>query len=263
MSLLSEHPTIAVTALDAVGQAAGEALARELGLPWVPVGVATPGRFLLVMDGEKLLLRDQDHPREGAVGVDFVEGAGGYRLRHAGGERLLARAVGSKDAPRVIDATAGLGQDGFLLAAQGCRVVMLERSPVVAALLRDGLARAARHPETAAIAHRVTLHAVDSLEHLASLSPEERPDVVYLDPMFPEREKSALVKKELRRLREVVGEDGDGAALLLLARNRATRRVVVKRPRLAPTIPGPKPDFSLDGKAIRYDVYLVSQERNT
>ncbi|TXH77678.1 MAG: 16S rRNA methyltransferase, partial [Thiothrix sp.] len=87
-------------------------------------------------------------------------------------------------------------------------------------------------------------------------APSIKPDVIYLDPMFPERQKSALVQKEMRCLHEVVGEDTDSDALLTLARRIAKHRVTVKRPRLAPELAGLKPAFVISGKAVRYDVYL-------
>jgi 16S rRNA (guanine1516-N2)-methyltransferase len=117
----------------------------------------------------------------------------------------------------------------------GCRVTLLERSPAIAALLADGLERAAASPALAhLIRERISLHHTDAVQWLEAAPPEARPHVVYLDPMYPERHKSALVKKAMRVFRDLVGDDPDAAVLLEAALGRARRRVVVKRPRRAP-----------------------------
>lgn len=205
----------------------------------------------------------------GPVRIDFLRGAMGYRRKHGGGRRqALARAIGLKEGyrPTVIDATAGLGRDAFILAELGCRVRMLERSPIIHALLEDGLQRAATDPACAEIIRtRITLTLGEAVKVLAlppssPTSPFAATEVIYLDPMFPIREKSALVKKEMRLLRRISGDDADADLLLAAALGRAERRVVVKRPRSAPPIPGPPPSFSLSGKSNRFDIYLISRQ---
>ncbi len=196
----------------------------------------------------------------GPVRVDFVYGEMRWRASHGAAGEMVARACGVRKGatPRIVDATAGLGRDAWLLASLGCQVQLCERSPAIAALLRDGLARAAAEPTLAATAARVTLIAEDALAHLrrlASLPPEQRPEVVYLDPMFPHRDKSALVKKDMRVFRSVVGADLDADALLAPARAVATRRVVVKRPRLAPDLAGVVPHERMTGQSNRFDLY--------
>jgi 16S rRNA (guanine1516-N2)-methyltransferase len=234
-------------------------LARRLGLPLAfPHDAAWS--HLLVFTVERLELRRTGSGAPGPLFVDFVSGAAGYRRRQQEGRRQpLAKAAGLKAGyrPAVFDATAGLGRDAFVLASLGCPVRMSERSPIVAALLADGLARAAAHQETGEIAARMALLAGDSLRLLRELGSEERPQVVYLDPMFPPRHKSGLVKKEMRLLREVAGEDPDAAPLLTAALHAATVRVVVKRPRLAPALDGPAPTTAIIGKSNRYDIYLT------
>lgn len=130
----------------------------------------------------------------------------------------------------MVDATAGLGQDAFVLASLGCRVTLFERNPVIHALLADGLARAAMNVDCAAIVERMRLLEGSSIEWLAQ-SEIEAADVVYLDPMFPHRDKSALVKKEMQVFRTIVGDDEDSGQLLASALEHARYRVVVKRPR--------------------------------
>jgi len=239
------------------------ALARQLGLPFSfpPAGeydaslVLTPERL------ELRLLRPIDSIRSlpGPIHAEFVKGGLDYRRRHGGGRRQpLGRAVGLKPHhnPLVFDATAGLGRDGFILAHLGCRVHLVERSPVIAALLADGLKRAAACDLAAPVVERLSLEVGDSRKILAGLDVRKRPEVIYLDPMFPHRTKSSLVKKEMRLLRLLVGEDPDDAELLDMALQQAGYRVVVKRPRLAPAIAGPPPTMTIDSKNSRYDVYL-------
>lgn len=151
----------------------------------------------LVMTPEHLELRKRDEPKLGGIFVDFVGGAMAHRRKFGGGRgEAVAKAVGIKGSylPDVVDATAGLGRDAFVLASVGCRVRMLERNPVVAALLDDGLTRGYADPEIGPwLQERLQLIHASSLTALTDITP--RPQVVYLDPMFPHKQKSALVKK--------------------------------------------------------------------
>ena len=169
---------------------------------------------------------------------------------------MIAKAVGLQPGvrPTVVDATAGLGRDAFVLAQLGCQVTLIERNPLIAALLEDGLQRAAADADVAAIVSRMRLLRGDAIA-LLNTWPDEVPQVVYLDPMFPHRDKSALVKKEMRLFRPVVGDDDDAPALLDAALALATHRVVVKRARKAPAIAGPKPTLVLEGNSSRFDIY--------
>ncbi len=170
----------------------------------------------------------------------------------------LARALGLARARgttlRVVDATAGLGGDTWLMAALGCEVIALERSPVVFALLEDGLRRARSFEED--VIERIDAKCVDACDALRNWK-EPRPDVVFLDPMFPPKRKAALERKEMRALRSLVGSDEDAEALLDAAIGVATRRVVVKRPLHAGPL-APRPASEQKGKSMRYDVYLTS-----
>ncbi len=192
---------------------------------------------------------------KGSVWVDFTAGAAQHRRLHGGGE-LLAKAVGRSKQPAVWDATGGLGRDSFVLAGLGLNVHIFERHPAVYCLLADGLARALLHPSTADAASRLTLHNADAAEYMPQLTAEiGRPQVVYLDPMYPERRKSAAVKKEMAFFHELVGTAQNDAALLDTALATATARVVVKRPRLGDFLCGRKPDYQYTGKSTRFDVY--------
>ena len=192
---------------------------------------------------------------KGSVWVDFTAGAAQHRRLHGGGE-LLAKAVGRSKQPTVWDATGGLGRDSFVLAGLGLNVHIFERHPAVYCLLADGLARALLHSDTAETASRLTLHHADAAEYMPRLAAEiGRPQVVYLDPMYPERRKSAAVKKEMAFFHELVGTAQNDAALLDTALATATARVVVKRPRLGDFLCGRKPDYQYTGKSTRFDVY--------
>jgi 16S rRNA (guanine1516-N2)-methyltransferase len=251
---------IAVAAETPGQQGHAAALAAQLGLPLVELPADSPSLLLVVTD-RRLELRQTGPQAPGPIWVDFTSGKSDYRRRRGGGRKQpLVRAVGAKgkNLPTVLDGTAGLGQDGFVLACQGCRVEMLERHPVMAALLADGLRRAAADPEIGEVVRaRLLLTRGDSLEKLARMPPARRPEVVYLDPMYPHRGKSALVKKEMRGLRALVGDDEDSGGLLPTALRVATKRVVVKRPAFAPPLPGPKPDLVFETKNNRFDVYLI------
>jgi 16S rRNA (guanine1516-N2)-methyltransferase len=192
------------------------------------------------------------------LAVDFLGGAFGYRLRAGVGRRQpLPRAAGfaSGATPTVADATAGLGRDAFMLATLGAQVTLFERAPEVFALLSAALerVRAAGAPEAEIVA-RMTLVAGDARDHLSAL----QPDVVIVDPMHPPRKKSALVKKEMRLLRDIVGADADAADLLRAALSAARRRVVLKWPLRAAALPdAPNPTHRILGKTVRYDVFVT------
>ena len=214
------------------------------------------GWYLTLHDGA-LVLRNADLPKQGDILVDFASGAATHRRKFGGGKAEgIAKAVGFNKKPglTVIDATAGLGRDAFVLASLGAMVTLVERNPLVAALLADGLRRGARDPQTADwLPQRMQLVHLPALEALHSLP---APDVVFLDPMFPPREKSALVKKEMRAFHDVVGADDDADTLLAPALALAKHRVVVKRPGYAEFLAGKKPTMSIEGKNNRFDVYV-------
>lgn len=255
---------IAVVATDPALMVEARQLAERLGLPlFESADQVNPPPLLLQLTLERLELRQTGKRPPGPVLVDFAAERLAYRRRQGGSRReKLARAIGLKGGyhPTIIDATAGLGRDAFILAALGCRVQMLERSPIVHALLADGLQRAAGIADIAAVVREnLQLLTGDALTFLAQC-PFPAAEVIYLDPMFPERTKSALVKKEMRLLRQVAGDDPDAGQLLAAALQKAGHRVVVKRPRHAPTLPGPSHNFSLNGKSSRFDIYLINRQ---
>jgi 16S rRNA (guanine1516-N2)-methyltransferase len=223
-------------------------------------GVSFAAPFALVLTETRLELRKLDEEKLGAVFVDFVEGAVAHRRKFGGGRgQSIAKAVGLKAGanPTVVDATAGLGRDAFVLASLGCKVTMIERSPVVAALLADGLVRAAQDPYIGPwVRERMQLIQGPAAEQLLALS--ERPEVVYLDPMFPHKQKSALVKKEMRVFQSLVGPDLDADVLLPAALKMAQRRVVVKRPSYAGWLNEHKPSMAIETKSNRFDVYVMA-----
>lgn len=215
-------------------------------------------RHVLVVARDRLELREPGVRNSRAICVDFVHGPTGHRRMTVGGRsQPLARAVGIRRAPpTVVDATAGLCRDAFLLAALGCRVTALERSPVLHALAEDGWDRAmkSRIAKVTAISQRIQLLQTDAREWLRRPAGDP-PDVVYLDPMYPPSSKSAEVRREMRVLREVVGSDPDAAELFSVARDVARKRVVVKRLRHAASLEG-DPSHYIVGTRVRYDVYV-------
>ncbi|PVZ81052.1 16S rRNA (guanine(1516)-N(2))-methyltransferase RsmJ [Serratia sp. S1B] len=212
----------------------------------------------LVLTPERLELRKRDEPKLGAIYVDFINGPMAHRRRFGGGRgEAVAKAVGIKGGylPSVVDATAGLGRDAFVLASLGCQVRMLERNPVVAALLDDGLQRGYQDSEIGPwLRERMTLLHASSLTALADLQPP--PQVVYLDPMYPHKQKSALVKKEMRVFQSLVGSDADADGLLEPARRLATKRIVVKRPDYAPPLADIPAHATTTTKNHRFDIYM-------
>lgn len=212
------------------------------------------------IDGRLCLLRLSD-PSLGAISVDFDDKTLGYRQRHSVQPEALLKAAGMRfGSPlNIVDATAGMGQDAFIFANAGCQVMMLERSPLLHALLQDGLLRAAAssEPMVRDAASRLHLLLADSGQFdFATLTAP--PDVIYLDPMFPERrKKSAKVKKNMFMLQQLLDDELPADALLRNALKAARKRVIVKRPRIAGFLEDLKPSFQLIGTSSRFDVYLT------
>ena len=249
--------SIAVTAGNSSLQDRAKQLAIQLNLPFV-ISAQQEYQYLLVLTELHLELQVNQPKPPKPLYVDFIFGQMGHRIKYGGGKgQLIARAVGLQKRKniRVLDVTAGLGRDAFILATLGCQVTMLERSKIIAALLQDGLLRARALDWVKQLS--INLIIADAQEYLLSLASNALPQVIYIDPMFPETKKSALVKKEMRILRDIVGADPDAEQLLSLALDKATQRVVVKRARLAPSIAGHEPSIKISGKSSRYDIYLI------
>jgi 16S rRNA (guanine1516-N2)-methyltransferase len=191
--------------------------------------------------------------------LDFASGAVGYRFWSGSGRHHpLVRAAGvtkKTPMPTVVDATAGLGRDAFLLASVGAKVVMLERSAEVHALLEDALDRArAASDAFAEVVSRMTLIHGDARDYLPNLQAE----IVIVDPMHPPRQNSALVKKEMRLLAGIVGADEDAHELMRVALASARNHVVLKWPlTAAPLLETPAPSYQFSGKTVRYEVFLT------
>ena len=217
--------------------------------------------YSLQMRNKRLELVDQDNQEMTPIVIDFISGKTAYRRKygHAGGE-AISKAVGIKKGhrPNIVDATAGWGRDAFVLATLGCRVHMIERSELIAKLLEDGLRRAEQDEKIGElIKDNLSLSFGESQQELLH-TPFEL-EVIYLDPMFPHKEKSALVKKDMQILQDIAGQDMDADTLLHLALTIATNRVVVKRPSTADFLAGLKPQTSIKTKKHRFDIYLTPQ----
>ncbi|KLT73917.1 16S rRNA methyltransferase [Neisseria arctica] len=199
---------------------------------------------------------------KGRVQVDFSGGAAQYRRLKGGGE-LIAKAVNHTTFPSVWDATGGLGRDAFVLASLGLAVRISEQNPAVACLLADGIRRAQTDETVKEITARLTLTPGDSIDLLQAVGESERPDIVYLDPMYPERRKAAAVKKEMAYFHGLVGSAQNEAPLLKAAKMAAKKRVVVKRPRLGEFLNQEQPAYQYSGKSVRFDVYMPDNPEYT
>ena len=234
-------------------------LAQQLDLDCVSAS-DTGYPMQLILTDEFIELRD-NHAHS-AIHVDFIAGALSHRKQYGGGRgQAIARAIGLKPGtapPAIIDATAGLAKDAFVLACLGCQVTMLERSPIVATLVADAIERAKDDADFQNLREQgFKLIQTNARDYLQQLDEASRPDVIYLDPMYPEKKKSALVKKNMQILQKLLGQDDDTDELLSAALNCARKRVVVKRPKGAIVITGPKPTMAIESKKTRYDVYVI------
>lgn len=171
----------------------------------------------------------------------------GGHLQH----EILLKVSGNGDGKRAVDATAGLGEDSFILAAGGFSVEMFEHNPVTAALLKDALMRAKQDPNLKDIAKRMTLQEGDSKELMKSLT--YIPDVLYLDPMFPEKKKSAETKKKLQMLHKIELPCADEVELLETAMKIQPGKIIIKRPPGCEYLAGVKPTYIVERKAVRFD----------
>ena len=242
----------------------------------------------LSVDADGLSLTDGDQTMRG----DFTKLQKRLQYHNLTHELLVkATKVKGRENLRVIDATAGMGEDSLLLAAAGCEVTLYEQDPVIAALLQDTMRRALEEAALHEIVMRMQLVEGDSIDHLRRLgeagtgsdAPEDdaghdcstltasaatmtgsdealkRPDVIYLDPMFPERQKSGLVKKKFQLIHYLEAPAENEEALMQAAIAAHPFKIVVKRPAKGPQLAGLKPSYSLDGKAIRYDCYVFPE----
>jgi len=233
-------------------------LAHTLGLP-EPRCSYEPVPFFLFYNEGRLELSENSSTPHNNLFVDFLSGRSWFRFKSDLTIRQpLAKAIGIKPGvrPSVCDATAGFGSDAFVFAALGCSVTMFERSPIMWALLDDGLRRASGDKQVGEwVKNRMTLIKGDAINYIDSMKMYF--DTIYLDPMFPHRSKSALNKRYMRVLRSIVGDGDDSSMLLETAKKAARRRVAVKRPKMAKPINFQEPSFCVNSKKGRYDIYLT------
>ena len=238
--------------------------AWSLAEPLLHTGTASPGEpepgdLELECGPAGLALRARGSRGESlTLHLDFLRGRQGYRLAYAAHAREdLVRALGSLPrGSRIVDASAGLGRDGLVLAARGFQVTMLERNPVLVALLAEALDRASAHEPLKNALARLELRHEDARTWVETRHAHF--DAAVFDPMFPSRGKDAAVKQEMRVLQSLLGAqaDADAPATLAALRRHVRRRVVVKRPLHAPPLGGEPPAHSLRGRSTRFDVYL-------
>lgn len=244
-------PIATIAALDEQSILAAQQLARKLALPVSAVDSAS-NQLWLSEQGLALNVPDLGKP----FSIDFSSGKYDHRRKFGGGRgQPLAKAVGLKQGqnPSVIDATAGFARDAFVLASLGCQVTMLEQNAIMAALLADALTRASQDEGVTDIAARMQIYHGNAIQLLTET--KLTADVIYMDPMYPTREKSALVKKDMQLLHQLAGADTDSTELLAIARQKAGKRVVVKRPKGAEYVGEQKPAASIHSKNTRFDIY--------
>lgn len=234
-------------------------LANSSGIPLVQANIPSPS-FLLHLNASHLELHFTEDTSLKPLYIDFLSGKARHRRLYGGGKgQQLAKAIGLNKYknPTVLDTTAGLGRDGFVLATLGCQMTMIERALPVYLLLKDALNRVENSEDEAvkAITRNMKLIHSSSMDFMEKMDKGEYPDVVYIDPMFPAREKSAKVKKDMALFHHLVGKDEDSEKLLELALTKAQKRIAVKRPKLAAPL-CKKPNFQITGKSTRYDIYL-------
>lgn len=213
--------------------------------------------LVLKLDGEGLALCSEGQVLRG----DFTRMLPRLKAGNLPKELLVraARIKGVDEQLTAVDATAGLGEDSLLLAAAGFQVKLYERNPVVYELLRDALRRAADVPELGQIVDRMQVFHGDSVEGMKRM--ESPPDVILLDPMFPARQKSALVKKKLQTIQKLEQPCLDEEELLLTAMSAGPKKLIIKRPPKGPWLAGIKPDHSIEGKAVRFDCFVSPRDR--
>ena len=183
--------------------------------------------------------------------IPMMKRVNGGKLAH----EILLKAAKPEKNERAVDCTAGLGEDSFILAAAGYQVEMFEHNPITAVLLKDTLQRAKKAPETKEIASKMTLKEGDSKELLKSLGYE--PDVIYLDPMFPEKKKSAEAKNKMQVLHTIEKPCEDEIELMQAATEAKPKKIIVKRPPESDRLAGVEPTYEVVRKAVRYDVYVI------
>ena len=230
---------------------------------------------LLVSADQRTLIR----PDGARMNIDFTQGKSAARQAQPSKDQSLVRALGlhkltlaQREKLHVVDATAGLGQDGWIIACQGCKTTLLEQSPIIAAMLQHAIHQAALIPALFNIANQIDVKNIRSQDFFANYDANfnansdepTSPDIIYLDPMFPHKKKQAKVKKGMQFLQALL-PDNDNKDLLKHALATATSRVVVKRPSGADVIEGTEnwsgQQTCVKTDATRFDIYHTAALR--
>ena len=226
-----------------------ESFARKTGAPIVD----KPGEYLTIhFDSKGVSLSGFGLTYQGDFAETMMHRVTNGRLQH---EMLVKAASSEKEGRKAIDATAGMGEDAFLLAAQGYEVTLYEQNPVGAALLKDAIRRAKKNQILKDIAGRMKVVEADSVECMSKLL--DPVDVIYLDPMFPARQKSSLINKKLQLIQKLEPPCSEETDLFDAALKVGPSRIIVKRPLKSEYLAGREPSYTLKGKAIRYDCYVL------
>lgn len=255
---------IAVASQNAIPSNTEKQLAEHLGLTLCDKSSVNIGDhdFILIYRSQGLCLEKVGDDNLGPLCIDLLNSALEYRKKHHLNNELLVKAIGIRGdkSPSVWDLTAGLGQDSMILSSAGCRVRMFERNPIVFVLLNDALQRAKNSQDLddniVQQLNAIDLCQSDSINELNNIE-VVRPDIIYIDPMFPEKKKNAKAKKAMQYCQLIVGKDTDSDLLLDAALTTAQYRVVVKRPKAAPILNEKRPSNQVMGKTVRYDVYSI------
>jgi 16S rRNA (guanine1516-N2)-methyltransferase len=248
-------PAIAIFAATEDQKTQAQYLATQLHLPYIS-NITTHYDYILSLHSDYISLQKTTEKKRPLL-IDFLSKKMQHRRKQATCRtEMLARALGltRTSSYRIVDTTTGLGRDSFILASLGFEITLLERSPIIHTLLENAMLRASQDPTTACIMKRMHLIHQDAITYLCNAT--TYPDIIYLDPMFPQRKKSALSKHDMQVFHAIIGEDVDADNLLHAARMSAQKRVVVKRPRYATPLANQTPTFSLSGSSNRFDVYL-------
>lgn len=221
----------------------------------------------IVVESDRISLRGAEMDERALISISFTDGAANHRRLYGGGRsQQLSKALGldQKKNLSIVDATAGLASDSFVMASLGAEVQMLERSPILSLMIDDALEMASFSEDEilTEIISKMSIKNIQSIDWL-SQQVDQSCEVIYLDPMFPKRRKKAAVKKEMQILQRLLNEGAqveserliEEGELLKIALDKVKFRVVVKRPRSAPVLIGPSPTYSLSGKSIRFDIY--------
>lgn len=272
-------PSIFIHARNKACEPKARQLAELTGLPLSDsIDNSASGHWRLLVEDNLLQL---ERPDNLSISIDFINGKANRRTAESNFRKQpLARALGlhklrakyddDDRAPRVVDATAGLGTDAWMMASLGCCVTLIEQSPVLNALLQHAIDAAKHNALSSDTAHQLNLIKANAIDYLQD-DATARPDVIYLDPMYPATNKQALVKKGMQLLHELIGPDDNGHALLSAALNKANFRVVVKRPKGAPELGGSErlvnqpadqqaiQKTQIDSPNTRFDVYHIAR----